>query len=68
MAVRLYHNDRRILWNDVAMDGTWKHISNALALELQEGDEVYMTLSEGDGIYDDTNKQTSFSGFLIFPM
>ena len=50
------------------MDGTWKYFSNALALELQEGDEVYMMLPLGYGLYDNYSKHTTFTGFLIFPM
>ena len=67
MGVHLYHNDRDILFNDAPMDGH-QYISNALALELQEGDEVYMTLLSGYGLYDNSNKYTTFTGFLIFPM
>ena len=68
MGVRLYHKDRMILWDNVPMAGTYQRISNAVALELQEGDEVYMTLPAGFSLYEDNYKHTTFTGFLIFPM
>ena len=68
VGVELYHNNRRILLNDIYMDVTNVFISNALAVELQRGDEVYMKLPTGQGLWDNSYKQTTFTGFLLFPM
>ena len=68
VGVRLYLNDRKMLHNDLYMDGTRVSMSNALAVELQKGDVVQMKLPSGDGVYDSSGKLTTFTGFLLFPM
>ena len=68
MGVSLYHNNRCILGNGIPMGGTDVFISNAVALELQRGDEVYMMLPADHGLFDSSSKRTTFTGFLIFPM
>ncbi|CAB1340921.1 unnamed protein product, partial [Coregonus sp. 'balchen'] len=42
--VYLYHNDKRLMFNFDTNDQYWEYISNALTLELDEGDVVYMRL------------------------
>ena len=68
MGVKLFHNNKRILWNNLAMDIEDVFVSNALIVELHENDEVYMTLPAGTGLYDDSDKYTTFTGFLLFIM
>ncbi|CAB1334452.1 unnamed protein product, partial [Coregonus sp. 'balchen'] len=50
----LFKNDQGIMWN-----GQYN--------KLEEGDLVYMCLPSGYRIYDDSNKHSSFSGFLLYP-
>ncbi|XP_071384142.1 complement C1q-like protein 2 [Centroberyx affinis] len=69
VGANLYHNDKRMTWNSDRNDDNGRvKMSNALALELQEGDVVYMLLPSGHGIWDDTYNRTIFSGFLVFPL
>ena len=68
MGVHLYHNDRWILYNVITMDGPGAYLSNAVALKLQRGDQVYMTLAADTRLYDSSSKHNTFTGFLIFPM
>ncbi|XP_071775585.1 uncharacterized protein LOC139927364 [Centroberyx gerrardi] len=69
VGANLYHNDKRMTWNSDSNDDVGRvKMSNALALELQEGDVVYMLLPSGHGIWDDTYNRTTFSGFLVFPL
>uniref|UniRef100_A0A8C7KUI5 C1q domain-containing protein n=1 Tax=Oncorhynchus kisutch TaxID=8019 RepID=A0A8C7KUI5_ONCKI len=68
MAVYPYHNDKRRMFNNDTNDQYYEYISNALSLELDEGDVVYMRLSAGRGLWDNSNNHNTFSGFLLFPV
>ena len=69
MAVYPYHNYKRRMFNNDTNDQYYEYISNALSLELDEGDVVYMCLSAGRGLWDNNNNNfTTFSGFLLCPM
>ena len=39
----------------------------AIMTSISEGDKLHVRLASGTQIYSDTNKQTSFSGFLLYP-
>ncbi|XP_045070019.1 complement C1q-like protein 2 [Coregonus clupeaformis] len=65
----LFKNDQGIMWNgQYNSQQRRQYLSNSLTLELEEGDLVYMCLPSGYRIYDDSDKHSSFSGFLLFPM
>ena len=68
MRVMLFHSGRSVLSNNVMKDNTNDYVSNALTLELAEGDEVFMALYKGYGIFDSPNRHSTFTGFLLFPM
>ncbi|XP_037614187.1 complement C1q-like protein 4 [Sebastes umbrosus] len=42
--------------------------SNAVVLQLAAGDKVYMELWDNGRVFDNLNGQTTFSGFLVFPV
>ncbi|XP_053181458.1 heavy metal-binding protein HIP-like [Scomber japonicus] len=64
--VNLYHNDKRVLWNNNDNDEHGNNIlSNSLVLQLEKGDVVYMVLPALYILYDDTNNYTTFNGFLL---
>jgi hypothetical protein len=68
MAVYPYHNDKRRMFNNDTNDQYYEYISNALSLELDEGDVVYMHLFTGRGLWNNSNNHNTFSGFLLCPM
>jgi len=70
VGVKVYQNSRLILYMNDGMKGGWGyiHLSNALTIELQEGDVIYMKLAADNGLYDDHVYRNTFSGFLLFPM
>ncbi|XP_071775604.1 collagen alpha-1(X) chain-like [Centroberyx gerrardi] len=67
LGVNLHHNDRKVMHVSEIANG-FASVSSALTLELREGDVVYMRVSANDGIYDDVNNRSTFSGFLLFPL
>ncbi|XP_078018803.1 uncharacterized protein LOC144458885 isoform X1 [Epinephelus lanceolatus] len=67
--VYLYHNEKRMISNyDENDEHAFVSVSNALILQLEKGDVVYMALPSGNGVFDDTNNRTIFSGFLLFAL
>uniref|UniRef100_UPI003AAFF27E cerebellin-1-like n=1 Tax=Centroberyx gerrardi TaxID=166262 RepID=UPI003AAFF27E len=54
-------------YEDRSADGS-DSSSNAVILQLADGDEVYMELWENARVFDNLNGHTTFSGFLLFPM
>uniref|UniRef100_A0A4W5PRB1 C1q domain-containing protein n=1 Tax=Hucho hucho TaxID=62062 RepID=A0A4W5PRB1_9TELE len=68
MAVYLYHNNKRLMFNYDTNDQYYEYISNALSVELEEGDVVYIRLPAGRGLWDNSNNHNTFSGFLLFPV
>ncbi|XP_078018871.1 uncharacterized protein LOC144458915 isoform X1 [Epinephelus lanceolatus] len=67
--VHLYHNEKRMISNyDENDEHAFVSVSNALILQLEKGDVVYMALPSGHGVFDDTNNRTIFSGFLLFAL
>lgn len=47
-------------------DGNRRFVSNAVTLELEQGDMIMMRLPSGRALYDDTDHLNTFSGFLLF--
>ncbi|XP_078018806.1 complement C1q-like protein 2 [Epinephelus lanceolatus] len=65
----LYHNEKRMtLSYDYNDDVSYVSVSNALILQLEKGDVVYMALPSGYGVFDDSHNRTIFSGFLLFAL
>ena len=65
----LYHNDKMVMWNAHYKDGHGDgHVSNALVLQLEKGDVIYMVLGSSYSVYDDSNNYTTFSGFLLYAL
>ncbi|KAL1020513.1 hypothetical protein UPYG_G00001030 [Umbra pygmaea] len=68
VGVALYHNGKKIMHNYERTGKSDALVSNALLLDLEEGDVVYLRLPSGYTLHcDDTNNQSTFSGFLLFP-
>ncbi|KAK2816687.1 hypothetical protein Q7C36_022958 [Tachysurus vachellii] len=68
MGVHLYKNSQHLMHlGEYDKDGTARHVSGALVLELEVGDAVYLRLVTNYALYDDTMLRNTFSGFLIFP-
>uniref|UniRef100_A0A4W5JCG2 C1q domain-containing protein n=1 Tax=Hucho hucho TaxID=62062 RepID=A0A4W5JCG2_9TELE len=69
MGIMMFHNNQRVLYNvERNTVGGWQYISNALTLELEEGDVVYLRLPEDQGLHDSSDNHNTFSGFLLFPV
>ncbi|XP_044078224.1 cerebellin-2-like [Siniperca chuatsi] len=69
VGIYVYKNNQRIMYNaEWKEDGGLKHITNSLVLELIAGDEIHLVLPSGYTLYDDVNKHSIFSGFLLFPL
>ncbi|XP_078018810.1 complement C1q-like protein 2 [Epinephelus lanceolatus] len=65
----LYHNEKRMtLSYDYNDDVSYVSVSNALIIQLEKGDVVYMALPSGYGVFDDSHNRTIFSGFLLFAL
>ncbi|XP_034562585.1 heavy metal-binding protein HIP-like isoform X2 [Notolabrus celidotus] len=69
VGVELYHNDQRVIRSDEYIaEGGHKNLSNALTLQLNEGDLVYMNLPKWLSLYDNSENHNTFSGFLLFSL
>ncbi|XP_071371114.1 uncharacterized protein [Centroberyx affinis] len=69
LGLTLYHNDKRAMHSGIYNhDGSNEYVSNALILQLEESDVVYMRLPRGYQLTDDTNNPNIFTGFLLFPV
>ena len=69
IGANLYHNGKRGTWNSNYNDEHgYISVTNALVLQLEKEDVVYMVLPADHGIWDDTYDRTTFSGFLLFPL
>lgn len=69
IGANLYHNDKRMTWNSNYNDELGRiTVTNALVLQLNKGDVVYMVLPADHGVWDDTYDRTTFSGFLLFSL
>ena len=68
MGAQLYHNDKRMMWNYNHAVHTYATVSNALVLQLEKGDVVYLVLPAGYRVLDNLENHTNFSGFLLFAL
>lgn len=67
-AAVLVQNGRQLVIGYEKQAGYTVSSSNGISLLLEAGDTVNMRLYPGGRIYDNDNKHTTFSGFLLFPM
>ncbi|XP_063354171.1 myosin-7-like isoform X6 [Pelmatolapia mariae] len=67
MGLYLYKNDRPIVFSlDLNDHGGYASTSNAVCLQLEEGDRVRLGLPASYRLYDDSRNFSVFSGFLLF--
>lgn len=68
MGVMLFHNGRPIMYNLQTVNpggGQFEYLSNAVVLELNVGDELYLVLPEGMQVFDNPNNHSTFTAFLL---
>ncbi|XP_062401248.1 complement C1q-like protein 2 isoform X3 [Sardina pilchardus] len=67
--VSLRKNGERLnsVWDTSTTDGN-DNGSNAVVIDLEVGDSVYVELQAGRKVYDDAMHYNTFSGFLLFTM
>ncbi|XP_063764460.1 uncharacterized protein LOC134881218 [Eleginops maclovinus] len=69
MGLYLYKNNRPIIFNLELNDhGGYASTSNGVALQLDRGDVVRLSLPASYRLYDDSRNFSVFSGFLLFPL
>uniref|UniRef100_A0A3B4V6A2 C1q domain-containing protein n=1 Tax=Seriola dumerili TaxID=41447 RepID=A0A3B4V6A2_SERDU len=69
MGLYLYRNDQPVIFNlDLNDHGGYASTSNSVALQLEEGDRVRLSLPASYRLYDDSRNFSLFSGFLLFPL
>ncbi|GAA6229248.1 golgin subfamily A member 3-like [Lates japonicus] len=72
IGVQLFHNKKSIIYNVQSWpynsESHFEYQSNAVILELNAGDELYLVLPEWDTMFDNLNNHSTFSGFLLFSM
>ena len=70
MAVRMYKN-KQLLINNWGYNnhGAFEYLSNAIILELEQGDRVHMRLPANKRLYDhNSGNYNTFTGVLIYSM
>ncbi|XP_042258021.1 uncharacterized protein LOC121889862 [Thunnus maccoyii] len=69
MGANLYHNKKRMMYSSDITDSNGNvSVSNALILQLEKGDVIYMTLGTDHRVSDQYVNRTTFDGFLLFPL
>ncbi|KAM4620729.1 complement C1q-like protein 2 isoform 2-T2 [Polymixia lowei] len=69
MGLRISKNNQKIMYNELYnRDGHGEYISNGVVLNLEAGDNIHMSLPSAHVIFDNSDNQITFSGFLLFPM
>uniref|UniRef100_A0A3Q1IJE1 C1q domain-containing protein n=1 Tax=Anabas testudineus TaxID=64144 RepID=A0A3Q1IJE1_ANATE len=69
MGLYLYRNNQPIIFNlDLNDHGGYASMSNGVALKLEEGDRVRLSLPASYRLYDDSRNFSVFSGFLLFAL
>ena len=66
MGLTLVKNDQRVMHvGEAGSHGQYRYASNAVILELERGDVVFVQLPKEYWIYDDDHNRNTFNGFLI---
>lgn len=69
MGLYLYRNDLPVIFSlDLNDHGGYASTSNGIALQLEEGDRVRLSLPASYRLYDDSRNFSVFSGFLLFEL
>ncbi|KAM6913085.1 uncharacterized protein FYW49_011461 isoform 23-T23 [Xenentodon cancila] len=69
MGVNLYRNNQPIIFSlDLNDHGGYASASSTVALQLEEGDQVRLSLPASYRLYDDSRNFSVFSGFLLFQL
>ncbi|XP_059211495.1 complement C1q-like protein 2 [Centropristis striata] len=69
MGVKVYKNNLMIMWNgEYKEEAGLEYVTNSVVLELMAGDEIHLVLPSSHSLYDNTNKQNTFSGSLLFTL
>ncbi|KAK9534319.1 hypothetical protein VZT92_009367 [Zoarces viviparus] len=69
MGLHLYRNNQPVVFSLVLNDhGGYASTSGGVALQLEEGDGVRLSLPASYRLYDDSRNFSVFSGFLLFPL
>lgn len=64
----LYHNQKSVLHTGTRSEGRNVYYSNAIVLEMNEGDVVYMKIPATYNLFDNSNNFCTLTGFLLFPL
>lgn len=69
MGLHLYRNNQPIVFSlDLNDHGGYASTSCGVALQLEAGDGVRLSLPASYRLYDDSRNFSLFSGFLLFPL
>uniref|UniRef100_A0A8C7FJ74 C1q domain-containing protein n=1 Tax=Oncorhynchus kisutch TaxID=8019 RepID=A0A8C7FJ74_ONCKI len=69
MGLTLFKNEQQIIHSgEVGDHQQFRYASNAVILQLEVGDVVFMQLPANYRIYDDSNHRNTFIGILLFPV
>ncbi|XP_013993628.2 complement C1q-like protein 2 [Salmo salar] len=69
MGLSLFKNEQQIIHSgEVGDHQQFRYASNAVILQLEVGDVIFMQLPANYRIYDDSNHRNTFNGILLFPV
>ena len=67
--VKLMKNGQiQLAAHDYDYSDAYDSTSNSLILELKRGDQVWLQLDQGNEVHSNSNKYTTFSGYLLFQL
>uniref|UniRef100_A0A8C6WT99 C1q domain-containing protein n=1 Tax=Neogobius melanostomus TaxID=47308 RepID=A0A8C6WT99_9GOBI len=64
----IYHNQKKVLHAGLSPLGRARYYSNAIILEMEQGDVFYMKIPANYYLYDDGHHRCTLTGFLLFPL
>ncbi|KAL2080878.1 hypothetical protein ACEWY4_022731 [Coilia grayii] len=69
MEIQMFKNGQQLMeLYEYDSDGKATYLSSGLTLQLEVGDEVNLRIPPGHRLYDDSNNDSTFSGFLLVPL
>ena len=69
MHIKMVKNGEIVMWLDeYNTDGYRSYLSSGVTLQLEVGDVVNMPLPKGFKLYGSSSYESTFSGFLLFPL
>uniref|UniRef100_A0A8C6U6H6 C1q domain-containing protein n=1 Tax=Neogobius melanostomus TaxID=47308 RepID=A0A8C6U6H6_9GOBI len=66
--ITMFHNQKPVLHAATHPDGRNAYFSNAIVLEMEEGDVIYMKIPANYHLYDNLHNLCTLTGFLLFPL